>query len=111
MNFLIGERSGGLSVKAMVDVLESTGSDVYAHLSLNGDGSGQADEPLLRELAAVASEDPDAAPADGSELIARVGVSSSLVEGREGQLWLDTSRIHLFDPSTGERLSGYRTVR
>jgi multiple sugar transport system ATP-binding protein len=102
---MVGERSGLVAVTAMVDVLESTGSDVYAHLSLNG--AGAPDEPMLRELAqATASEDPEVALATGSELVARVGVSHSLTEGQEGRLWLDARRIHLFDPATGRRLSG-----
>jgi multiple sugar transport system ATP-binding protein len=104
---MVGERPGLLAVNAMVDVLESTGSDVYAHLSLNGAGAASADDPVLRELAqATAAEDPEVALATGSELVARVGVSHSLIEGQEGRLWVDTSRIHLFDPATGRRLSG-----
>jgi multiple sugar transport system ATP-binding protein len=103
---MVGERPGLVAVTAMVDVLESTGSDVYAHLSLNGSGPSAADEPVLRELAeATASEDPEAARATGSELVARVGVSNSLTEGQEGRLWVDTNRLHLFDPATGRRLS------
>ena len=105
---MVGERPGLVAVSAMVDVLESTGSDVYAHLSLNGAGrSGSAlDDPVLRELAqATAAEDPEVALATGSELVARVGVSHSLTEGQEGRLWVDARRIHLFDPATGRRLT------
>ena len=62
---MVGERPGLLAVNAMVDVLESTGSDVYAHLSLNGAGAASADDPVLRELAqATAAEDPEVALAD-----------------------------------------------
>ena len=103
---LAGERPGLVSLTATVDVLESTGSDVYAHLSLNGHERG-AEEPLLRELAqATASEDPEVALATRSELVARVGVATSLAEGEQGRLWIDARRIHLFDPATGRRLSG-----
>jgi multiple sugar transport system ATP-binding protein len=102
---LAGDRPGGVMVTAQVDVLESTGSDVYAHLSLDGSDRGHADDPLLRELnAAIAEDEADAAA--GSELIARVASSNSLTEGQEGRLWLDPERIHLFDPATGERLAG-----
>jgi multiple sugar transport system ATP-binding protein len=102
-----GERPGHVAVTAIVDVLESTGSDVYAHLSLNGHGPSVADEPLLRELAqATASEDPEVALAGGSELVARVAVSHSLTEGQEGRLFVDTRRLHLFDPETGRRITG-----
>jgi multiple sugar transport system ATP-binding protein len=108
---MVGERPGLVAVTAMVDVLESTGSDVYAHLSLNGASPGparsDADDAVLRELAeATASEDPEVALATGSELVARVGVSNTLTEGQEGRLWIDAHRIHLFDPATGRRLSG-----
>jgi multiple sugar transport system ATP-binding protein len=104
---MVGERPGLVAVTAMVDVLESTGSDVYAHLSLNGAGASPADDAVLRELAqATAAEDPEVALATGSELVARVGVSHSLTEGQEGRLWIDVRRIHLFDPATGQRLSG-----
>ena len=110
---MVGERPGLAAVTAMVDVLESTGSDVYAHLSLNGagwagSGSGpDSEDSVLRELAqATAAEDPEVAQATGSDLVARVGVSHSLTEGEEGRLWIDTQRIHLFDPATGRRLPG-----
>jgi len=104
---LSGERPGLVALTATVDVLESTGSDVYAHLSLNGHERAP-DEPLLRELAqATASEDPEAGLATSqSELVARVGVATSLTEGEPGRLWVDARRIHLFDPATGQRLSG-----
>jgi multiple sugar transport system ATP-binding protein len=105
---LVGERPGLVALTATVDVLESTGSDVYAHLSLNGHGPAADDEPILRELAeATASEDPEAALAgSSSELVARVGVTNSLTEGEQARLWIDTRRLHLFDPATGRRLSG-----
>ena len=38
-------------------------------------------------------------------MIARVDASSRLDEGKEGELWLDTTKLHLFDPATGERLA------
>jgi multiple sugar transport system ATP-binding protein len=102
-----GDRGRGVTVKATIDVLESTGSDIYAHLTLDGaNGAAELDEPLLRELAeATTSDEEEVAPPGGPDVIARVDSSSKLGEGREGDLWLDTSRIHLFDPSSGERLS------
>jgi hypothetical protein len=33
-------------------------------------------------------------------------VSHSLTEGQPGRLWIDTRRVHLFDPATGRRISG-----
>jgi multiple sugar transport system ATP-binding protein len=103
---LTGEREHGVIVKATIDVLESTGSDVYAHLALDGQGAAERlGETVIRELAAAA----DAAVSDviaptSLEVIARLDTSTRLGEGSDGPLWLDTSRLHLFDPDSGERL-------
>jgi multiple sugar transport system ATP-binding protein len=105
---LAGDRRGGVTVKAMIDVLESTGSDIYAHLALedgDGPGWGTAEEPILRELAAAGAEDEAGGPPGGPDVIARVDATSALTEGREADLWLDSTRIHLFDPVSGERLA------
>jgi multiple sugar transport system ATP-binding protein len=100
-----GDRAGGVTVRAMIDVLESTGSDIYAHLSLSN-GTGEPEQPLLKELsAATTSDEEEVTPPGGPEVIARVDSSSRLDEGHEADLWLDTSRIHLFDPSSGERFA------
>jgi multiple sugar transport system ATP-binding protein len=102
---LATDRRHGIRIKALVDVLESTGSDVYAHLS-TGDrnGSHELDESLVRELKAMAIESGDDVTPTSLDVIARVDASSRLDEGKEGELWLDTSKLHLFDPGTGERL-------
>jgi multiple sugar transport system ATP-binding protein len=103
---LTGERERGMVVKAVIDVLESTGSDVYAHLSLDGhNGTAVLGEPALRELAAAAvSTAEEAVASNALDVIARLDSSSELGEGKEGELWLDTSKLHFFDPASGERL-------
>jgi multiple sugar transport system ATP-binding protein len=89
----------------MIDVLESTGSDRYAHLAAGEhNGSHEPDESLLRELKAMAVESGDDITPTSLDVIARVDASSRLGEGKEGELWLDSTRLHLFDPATGERL-------
>jgi multiple sugar transport system ATP-binding protein len=107
---LAGDRGGGTTITALIDVLESTGSDVYAHLTLGeagGNGSGALlDESVVRHLQAAAETSTDAAAAPGLEVIARLDSTSRIGEGKAGKLWLDTSRLHLFDPDTGERLEG-----
>jgi multiple sugar transport system ATP-binding protein len=102
---LASERGHGITVHALIDVLESTGSDVYAHLVAGGQNGDQAlDNPHLREVKAAAAESDDAAVPDSLDVIARLDASSRLGEGKEAELWMDTSRIHLFDPDSGERL-------
>jgi multiple sugar transport system ATP-binding protein len=102
---LAGERGHGIRIKAMIDVLESTGSDRYAHLAAGEhNGSHEPDESLLRELKAMAVESGDDITPTSLDVIARVDASSRLGEGKEGELWLDSTKLHLFDPATGERL-------
>jgi multiple sugar transport system ATP-binding protein len=56
----------------------------------------------MRDLAATTTND-DGVPT-WIEVIVRLDSSSRLDDGEQGELWLDTSRIHLFDPDSGERL-------
>src|SRR5437764_136203 len=56
---LATSRDPGVRVRARIDVRESTGSDVYAHLTVDG-GAARLGEPVIQELAAatdVATED------------------------------------------------------
>jgi multiple sugar transport system ATP-binding protein len=102
---LAGERGHGIRIRALIDVVESTGSDRYAHLSTGErNGSHELDESLLRELKAMAIESGDDITPTSLDVIARVDASSTLDEGKEGELWLDSTKLHLFDPATGERL-------
>jgi multiple sugar transport system ATP-binding protein len=102
---IAGDRGHGIRVTAVIDVLESTGSDLYAHLSLEDGAVDPLSDEAIRHLEAAGPGDEDEViPAEG-DLIARLDASSKLPEGKNGELWLDTSRIHLFDPESGERLS------
>jgi multiple sugar transport system ATP-binding protein len=101
---LATDRDHGVRVRAKIDVLESTGSDVYAHLTVDGADAAQLGEPVIQELAAatdVATE--DVVPVSG-EVIARLDSSSRIREGGESELWMDTTHLHLFDPDSGSRI-------
>jgi multiple sugar transport system ATP-binding protein len=103
---LASDRGRGVTITALIDVLESTGSDVYAHLTPGDeDGAAALDDPVVRELQAAAAADAgDAVVPVKLDVIARLDASSKLGEGAEGELWVDTSKLHLFDPDTGERI-------
>jgi multiple sugar transport system ATP-binding protein len=96
---LVGEHRGGHVLDAVIDVLEPTGADVYAHLARAGE-----QEELGARLAALGAERNGPAPAGTGDVVARLGARSELREGAQARLWLDTSHIHLFDADTGERL-------
>jgi multiple sugar transport system ATP-binding protein len=104
-----GNRGRGVRVTATVDVLESTGSDLYAHLSVPDGGLRAGDdlpEALREGVQAAEGDDGPPLSVGGPEVVARVDASSRLREGTEGELWLDSTRLHLFHPSSGERLAG-----
>ena len=95
----------GIRVRAPIDVLESTGSDIYAHLSVAGLENGVGSQAAARRLAAQATDAPESDVPTSLDVIARLDAASHLSEGQEGELWLDSGRLHLFDPETGERLT------
>jgi multiple sugar transport system ATP-binding protein len=102
---LVGERDGGITIGAKIDVVESTGSDIYAHIALNGAASPEElGEQVLKELEAAATTSAEGVAPISLDVVARLDTSSPIAEGKEARLWLDTSKLHLFDPETGERL-------
>jgi multiple sugar transport system ATP-binding protein len=96
--------SHGATFKAKLDLVESLGAEYYAYFHLEGT---RVESEHLSEVAADAglSEVPSAQAGDTS-LVARLNEMSEINEGDEVELWLDTRRLHLFDPESGENLVG-----
>ncbi len=40
-----------------------------------------------------------------TQAVVSIDAASRMREGREAEFWLDTSRVHIFDPGTGENLT------
>ncbi len=102
---LVGEAAHrGATFKATIDLVESMGSELYVHFSTSSDQKIESEE--LRELA----EDSGAGevPGGGEEgqVVARLDPTSKAAEGQEIELWLDASKVKLFDPSDGRSLTG-----
>ena len=102
---LLGDdaRGRGASFKAKIDLIESMGSEIYAHFSVSSDKSIESDE--LRELA----EDSGAGevPGGGNEgdIVARLSAESQVKKNDEADIFIDASHIQLFDPSDGSSLT------
>jgi multiple sugar transport system ATP-binding protein len=98
---LVGDRPDGHTLKATVDVLESVGSEYYAHFTVPS-------EPLPAiALGAVIQDHGSAHPRrfrDGVPMVARLGRASRVRPGQQAELWVDTSQVHLFDDKTGRNL-------
>ncbi|MEA2470965.1 MAG: multiple sugar transport system ATP-binding protein [Thermoleophilaceae bacterium] len=92
----------GRTFTAKIDLVESMGSELYAHFSVQHEG---VDSEELAELA----QDSGAAdvPGGGSgTVVARLDPEASVKQGQDAELWVDTSRIHFFDVSDGRALTG-----
>ena len=98
---LVGDaKSRGTTFRAKIDLVESMGSEQYAYFKLGGD-TVESDE--LRELA----EDTGAGevPSSGEgQVVARLDAASQARRGEEMELWVDSTKLHLFDPESGRSL-------
>jgi multiple sugar transport system ATP-binding protein len=100
---LTGEaRDKGSTFQANIEVLESLGSELYAHFSVTSDEAIESAE--LRELAQDAGGGE--IPMEGGEgrIVARLDPASEVKQGEEVELWVDASRLQLFDPEDGRNL-------
>jgi multiple sugar transport system ATP-binding protein len=95
-------RERGATFRARLDLVESMGSELYAHFSVQG---GQLESQELAELAedAGAGEVPGA----GSEgaVVARLDAASQVRRGEEAELWVDSTKVHFFDAESGRNLA------
>jgi len=94
------QKRGGATFTAQVDVLESMGSEKYAHFSIEGE---QATSTELDELAADSGSADMAA--GGSAIVTRLSAASQAREGAPVDIWFDADKIALFDPASGRNLT------
>jgi multiple sugar transport system ATP-binding protein len=97
-------RDRGCTFRAHIEVLESMGSELYAHFTVAG---ASVDSAELRELAADAGAGdlPSSGGEGEGQITARLSPESRVAEGQEAEIWLDLTGIHLFDPQSGARLT------
>ncbi|MDX6287588.1 MAG: multiple sugar transport system ATP-binding protein [Frankiales bacterium] len=92
-----GKRSSGLSFSGAVDVTEWLGHDLFAYVPFEA----QAD--IVQQLADLSRElDSEQIR---TQLVISLHTSSKITAGEDADLWLDTSRVHVFDPHTQENLT------
>jgi multiple sugar transport system ATP-binding protein len=97
---------GGLTFEAPIELVESMGSEIYAYFGVEGSA---AESQELAELAADAGmADVPSASGEGTQAVARLAPESEVRQGEKARLVLDTSKLHLFDPSDGSNLAHVR---
>jgi multiple sugar transport system ATP-binding protein len=94
-------RDRGAIFKTKIDLVESLGAEDYVYFQVE---SGALESDQLQELAEDAGAHEVPSSGEG-QVVARVDAASELKRGAEAELWLDTSKLHFFDPSTGQSLT------
>jgi multiple sugar transport system ATP-binding protein len=95
-------KPNGLEFNADIDVSESLGSEKFVYFSRELGQTHNVAE--LEELA----RDSGRAAAGGAAtetVVARLDPASRITEGHEARLWVDTRKLHVFDPASGRNLS------
>jgi multiple sugar transport system ATP-binding protein len=101
---LVGEAlDRGTTFKARIEVLESLGSELYAHFTVASDQSIESQE--LRELAEDVGGGEVPMEAEEGRIVARLDPQSNVRPGEDAELWVDATRLHLFDPEEGRNLT------
>jgi len=98
------KRERGVIVEAEIDLVESLGSDLYAYFHVESEG---VESEQLADLAEESIGETGAASLrEGEEqIVARLDPASKIKRREPAQLWADTSKLHLFDPESGESLA------
>jgi multiple sugar transport system ATP-binding protein len=97
-------REHGTTFKTKIDLVESLGAEQYAYFQVDVGGI-ESDE--LRELAEDAGTAEVPSAGEG-QVVARIDAASRIERGDEVELWLDSSKLHFFDPSTGLSLTSQK---
>ncbi|MDQ6688734.1 MAG: sn-glycerol-3-phosphate ABC transporter ATP-binding protein UgpC [Actinomycetota bacterium] len=87
----------GSTFKATVDVVEWLGNEAYAYVPFEAPPEVQEElDQLERDLDGEAMR---------TQLVISLDGNSTIQKGEEATIWVDSSKIHLFDPKTGENLT------
>ncbi|MEA2485000.1 MAG: multiple sugar transport system ATP-binding protein [Actinomycetota bacterium] len=99
---LVGDkREHGQVIEAEIDVLESLGSDKFAYFTVQGE---RAVAKQLEEIARDAGAE-DRVSGDGIQVTARLDAASKAQEDSKLEIWIDVSKMHVFDPDSGKNLT------
>ncbi len=90
---------GGRRLSATVDIREDMGSEVFVHFGVAGKAVRGADVE-----AAVGEEAAEVAQFKGNIWVARVDRDTGAQEEENVELVVDTTRLHFFDPDSGDAI-------
>jgi multiple sugar transport system ATP-binding protein len=96
----------GLRLDVVVDTVESTGADLFAHARVEG-GSGD-DARIAALVGDVEGAAPSRTPEGEARLVARLEPVTRTRAGARLTLGVDPERVYLFDAASGDALVGTR---
>ena len=99
---LVQDGARGATFRTKIDVLESVGSDIYAHFTIPTEG---IDSEELRELAEDAGMEDVRREEGQDEAVARFSTASKARQGQDADIWVDVDELHYFDAETGRSLA------
>jgi multiple sugar transport system ATP-binding protein len=88
---------GGSTFRARVDATEWLGNEAYAYLPFEA-------PPEVQEQLHQLERDLDG-ESMRTQMVISLDGASRIKEGDEAEIWVDSSKLHLFDPATGENLT------
>ncbi len=91
------ERARGVTFQAHIDVTEWLGNELFAYIPFEAPAEVQERlRTLARELDSENLR---------TQLVVSLDTASRISAGETAELWFDASRMHLFDPASGENLT------
>jgi multiple sugar transport system ATP-binding protein len=95
-------RDRGTIFRARLDLVEAMGAEYYAHFGVTAEHLESADLDELRHDQDDVEETTDSGD---SVVVARLDSASQIRAGDVVELWLDATKLHLFDADSGMSLT------
>src|SRR6478752_607278 len=91
------DKGSGSTFRVQIDVVEWLGNETYAYIPFEA-------PPEVDESRRQLERDLDGESVR-TQLVVSLDGSSRIREGEEAEIWVDGTKIHLFDPESGENLT------
>ncbi len=88
----------GAKFTVPIDLVESMGSDIYAYFTVRGAAHGRDLDDLAKDM----GQDMHG---EGTTITARLDAAASVRPGEQAELWVNTSKMHVFDAESGANLT------
>ena len=100
--FVGDAKDRGSTFNAKIDLVESMGSELYVHFTVE---QSRVESQELAELAEDSGVGEVPGAGSDGQVVARLDAASKARRGEETELWVDTNKLHFFDAEDGRNLS------